>query len=398
MTSLLNAGMKKINDLNTHYYSLSSKELSDLGLINRLKTYNWSFELVSIALIVLMYIVYKLGSNTNLKTANKIFKTLNNYLSNNFARVGFNDKKNGENKKLKYLSENMDTSFTGYASGRYYIESCIIKLHMSARFNPLGSLVESLLRYALPSLFMDNSPESLELIITPNNVSLTSKNQTATTAEPLPPKFKFISAIVSKNCMSKSRDDNYFLSLTQTTESPTLPVEFVYMSEANQLNPMFNKLGKGDLPNLLRKSKWFLNYIAFTDLPKDKPTNEKEWETGLSPRCVISCRVTSKAQDLELLTKLINYVFSVYESITDSPETSLILSTDVLKKVAHTRTNELNKIKKATKQLELDLAREKKQKELKEQKRKEGKSSADIDFEMEAKRERRRRNKQKLRG
>lgn len=372
---------EKGNQLNLPYYLTPYEQISEMSIWERCKLYNFTFEAGCVIVLLLLLFVFSFGKNTNVNTANKIYGYLNDYLKTEFSTVAFYRK--GEN--TPYVEENSNTFFTSFATGRAYIESVTVRTELLAKFNPLSIFVERLLRYYFAYLFTDAAVENIEITIKPNNVPLNAPVKKL--EEPLPSKYSFISAIVSKSCMNKSRVNNYYMGLTQVVESPNLPIEYIFMSESNQLNSIFKKLGSGnDLNTLLKKSSSFLNYLAFTDLPSEKPLTDTEWEKNLEPRCVISTKVTTDPKELKLITELIDFVFTIYEHLSET-DMSVVLSGDISKKVKNLRTQELNKIVKTMKEVALEMAKEKKQEDMK-------KTNPQAEAALLAKRERRKKHRQ----
>ena len=105
-------------------------------------------------------------------------------------------------------------------------------------------------------------------------------------------KLKFITSIVNKTSMNKCRNDNYFLSLTHTAESDKLPLQYVFMSENNQLNGFIPHYANANFNELLVQCSDFLQFISFTDLPDEKPITDKLWQSTQMPRCVIPVSYT----------------------------------------------------------------------------------------------------------
>lgn len=177
------------------------------------------------------------------------------------------------------------------------------------------------------------------------------------------------------------------------------------MSESNKLNDFIPAYFGPTLNDLLSKSSKFLQFIAFTDLPEEKPITDKLWETNQLPRCVIYLNLITSDNDLELLQQIIVKIVEIYDTFTkdiQSKSPNALVTNEILKKGVQLRKDELNKIIKVMKQVEREMALEKKQEEEK-QKRKDLRNKLTdeeldkLDQKKKEKRERRLRNKQKMR-
>lgn len=393
-----------VNGLNKDYSTLSLDQQKDLGFLGRIKAYNWSFELVVVGIMFALFVIAYSGKSMNNKYADKIFGTLNDFLLTKlfFAKVGFN----ADGKKMMYVEEQNNTWFTSFATGRSTIESVIIKAHLQARHNPLAVLTQKVLSYFFSSFIENDTEEFISVTVTPNGQFVASEEASLSSnvSETLS-KFKFITSIVNKAVMTKARDSNYFLSLTHTSESEALPSEYVFMSESNKLNDFIPAYFGPTLNDLLSKSSKFLQFIAFTDLPEEKPITDKLWETNQLPRCVIYLNLITSDNDLELLQQIIVKIVEIYDTFTkdiQSKSPNALVTNEILKKGVQLRKDELNKIIKVMKQVEREMALEKKQEEEK-QKRKDLRNKLTdeeldkLDQKKKEKRERRLRNKQKMR-
>lgn len=392
-----------MKSLNGYYLSRSIEELKEMTLMERVSIYNWYFELCCICLMALVFFFYQFGMSINTGRANMLFGELNVYLKDhlNFDRVAFSDK---QGNYLPYVEEQQKTWFTSYSTGRSAIASISVRAHLYARSNPVASLIEWALRFFFPSFIVHDIEEFAEIVITPNGVYTASEtSQPNNNAKEILNNYRFVSAIVNKSAMNESRSNNFFLSVTRTTESDKLPIEYVFMSEINQFNNLFFHYAKKSFTTeILNKASKFLKFISFTDLPAEKPVTDKEWEAGLIPRVVIRTGFITSKEDLETLKEIVGLMVEIYDNCTrdliqNSPNS--IISADLVKKSVSLRAQELAKIIKAMKQAELELAMEKKL-EAEREKRRQLKSTGElskVDQKMKEKRERRMKNKQKVR-
>ncbi|KAL2710262.1 hypothetical protein KLU848_1057 [Kluyveromyces marxianus] len=396
-------GIDYVNDLNKGFFQLSFEEQQELGIWGRIKYYNWNFEFAMLGIMVILFLISYYGKTLNNKYADKIFVTLNKFLLTelSFAKVGFS----ASGKKLPYVEEQNNTWFTTFATGRSTIESVIIKAHLKPRHNPLALMTQVALANTFPSLVESDVNEFISVTITPNGqfVATEDAKVSPNAAETLS-KFKFITSVVNKSVMTKARDSNYFLSLTHTSESDAVPLEYVFMSESNKLNGFIPHYTDSEFGELLTKCSKFLQFIAFTDLPEEKPITDKLWDANQSPRCIIKTALITSDKDIELLKELISKVVEIFDTVTkeiQTKSTNTFVTADILKKSIQLRKEELAKIIKVMKQVEREMIQEKKLEEEK-QKRKNlrnqhsEKELDKIEQKKREKRERRMKNKQKV--
>lgn len=393
-----------LNELNAKYNAIPFEEQKAMTFLERVKVYNWTIELYGTALLIAIVVAYMIGTSLNTSRADKLFKSLHQGLKNDlkFARVGVASR--GSSKL--YLDQHLHTWFTSFATGRSAIESVAIKVHLLSRNNPISIIIEYLVNTFIPALALNTVKDYIEIEIKPNGVHVGSEsaNVNADAKQLVAKNFNFIASIVNKNIMTDSRDNNYFLSLTHVTENDKLPVEYVYMSELNQLNDFFLKYAKGNFINeILKKSTDLLQFISFTDLPAAKPLDEKNWNATIEPRCVILTNIPSNKTELELLNQVIAGCVEIYDNYTRDlvqKTGNVVVTNDMLKKATQLRAQELQKIIKAAKEVELENSKESK-KEAERERRRELKKSGElekIDKKMKEKRERRQKNKQRTRA
>ncbi|CAR27877.1 ZYRO0D08668p [Zygosaccharomyces rouxii] len=390
-----------VNSFNDEYVSTPYEELKQMTILQRLSRYNWTFEIGGILVIAIVFALYKLGLYYNTRMTDGLFTQLNDYFKNDqqFARVGFANK---DGSKLQYLDEQQKTWFTTFATGRSAVESICVRAHLYGRSNPAAMLMERLLGTFFPSMTVKDLDEYCEIVVKPNGIYVA--NETAkpnANVSDILNNFKFVTSVVHKSSMNEVRRDNYYLSLTRTTESAKLPVEYVYMSEMNQLNEFISHYA----PNffqVLREASSILHCISFTDLPTEKPLTEKKWNANLLPRAVIRTSIPSNKAQFKALKDVIGSVIAVYDNFTKDlvqKNPHVFITNDLLKKTSQLRSQELAKIVKTMKQVEREMALEKKHEAEKEQRRllKQSGDAEKFDQKKRDRRERRAKNKQKVR-
>lgn len=395
-------GMEVVNALNGKYLSLTFEEQRNMSIWERVKVYNWTFELIALSILGLVFLFYKAGVMINESRATKLFDSLNDFLKDDlqFARVGFSSK---DGPKVSYIEEAQKTWFTSFATGRSAIASLSVRVHMYSRSNPVAMLMEKLLSMLFPSAVVQDVAEYCEVVVRPSGVYVS--NETAKpngNAGEVLNNFRFVTSIVNKSQMNEVRRDNYYFSLTRTSESDKLPIEYVFMSEINQLNDFTLHYADAKFKEKLKNASKLLHFISFTDLPVTKPLTDKLWNATQQPRAVIRTSIPTSKEDLKNLQDVISSVIEIYDEFTrelvqKSP--NVFVTNDILKRSVQLRAQELAKIVKTMKQVEREMAQEKKQ-EVEKEKRRNLKASGEqekFDQKMKEKRERRSRNKQKVR-
>ena len=118
-------GMDKVTALNAKYLALTFEEQKNMTFVERLRFYNWTFEIFALAMLVLVFVAYKYGVIVNENRAKKLFGSLNSFLQDDlqFARVGFSK---GDGSKVPYIEEGQKTWYTTFATGRSAIESSYV--------------------------------------------------------------------------------------------------------------------------------------------------------------------------------------------------------------------------------------------------------------------------------
>lgn len=409
---------KYLNSLNDEYRQIPFDDLKAMTTLERFKLYNWTFELLCLGIMVTILVVSQIGTRMNLSMADKLFDSLLTYLKDTlmFARVGLHGP---VATKKHYLDNYLHTWLTSFATGRSTIESVYIKLHLLRRNNVFSLIADNIVGSLFPSLSPGTLDEYVEIVITPNGIyvadesskwagnddgerhhSLKLVNDTLNS-------LRFIAAIVNKSNMNKARHDNYFLSITHTMESSSLPYEYVYMCELNQLSDFFSQYcgNKQQFTKFLNDAADFLQFMAFTDLPSEKPTNHKQFSESRLPRCIIRAGVPKGKTQLEALNGLVGVAVEIYDNFTraamsQQQQAKTVLTTETVKKINALRDTELQKLVRAAAEAKLEKQREAEKEALKE-KRREMKRSGEqekLDLKMKEKRERRQRNKMKVRA
>lgn len=295
-----------------------------------MKANDWTLEIITLSFTLGYVFLFLLGDYYNKLKVTSFLAGISSTMHKNFFQFGttLND---------LYIKDSAE-NYSSYATGRVNIESVTLNFTLQPRHNAMVWFFEYLL-----SFFTNSVPtpqDKVDIVIKP---SAEYDN--------------FISAIVAKMGMNDVRQDNYYLSLTKTTDSPNLPQTFVYMGEVNEFQ---EKITTTDIKNVLKDAK-FLKFFAFTDQSDEKPLSVGQCFPNR--RIVVSTYLTSNKNELKQLSLLLDALFNLVDKLA-SKEVSF--KPESLKKVVKTREVEISKIQKlieARKQedVEAEKARAKKQ-------------------------------------
>ncbi|KAH3671172.1 hypothetical protein WICMUC_004768 [Wickerhamomyces mucosus] len=351
-----------INKLQADYYKTPLDQLNELGLLGRIKLYDWHLEFIGLGLILTIILLFQIGAYLNQSKVSKILKSLTPLLDENFHQVGISDEK-------LFIKDSIQ-SFTSYATGRINISNLKINFKLAPRQNLIQYLLESIIGIFFPD-WIEIPSDSIEIIIKPLN-----KIQ------------PFIFAIVNKEGMNKFRDDNYFLSLTKISET-IFSNNYVFMSESNELNE--NLINK-DLIKILSDNSTdkILKYLAITDLPSNKPIKESDF-TNDNNQLILKLNLLTDSKSLSIINSLVDQLIKLSDQLI-----KFQLKLDQQKKINNVRSNELIKLQKIIQDLKDEELKEQKL-EIEKQIKKNSKLSPDeldkLEKRQKEKKERRQRNK-----
>jgi hypothetical protein len=301
------------NGVSKRYSEYTVEELQALTIWERVKLNDWRLEMITLGFTLGYILLFVLGDRYNKSLITGFLSGVSDVFNKNFFQFGVNAK----DLYIKDSAEN----YSSYATGRVNIAKVNINFTLQPRQNVFVWFFE----YVLSFFFaVAESPEDrVDIVITP---SAEYDN--------------FILGFVSKLGMNESRNLNYYLSLTKTTDSPSLPQSFVYMSEANEFQ---EKLTTQEIKAVLNNSVTtsFLKYLAFTDQPAVKPDSIKECYPNR--RIVISANLTTKKEQLKQLSNLLEAVFIIIDKLASK---DISFRPEALKKIVKTREGEIAKIQK----------------------------------------------------
>jgi hypothetical protein len=327
------------------------------------KLYDWRGELAGLGLVAFLILLFVLGAKRNQTVATSFIKAIKPTLDENFHQVGVSSDE-------LYIKDSAQV-FTSYATGRINIAGLTVKINLASRQNLFFYLTELIV-----SNFFDSipPPEDQAFVIAKPHKDTKIGN--------------YIFAIVNKEGMNLARESNYFLSLTKTTESPELPVEFVFMSESAELN---SALITPELTSALSRSGKFLKYLAITDLGVEKPTTVKGFES--SPELILSLTPKADSTSLAAIKELVEQLIALADRAS-----KFQLKTDQQKKINNVRSAEIAKIEKAIQERKNEELKEQRLEAEKEARRNLAKISPEaqekLDKKQREKRERRAKSKQ----
>lgn len=307
----------------TSLKDFTASEIFNMTILERLSYYDWKIEFFAIGIIASYYIIYKIGAVYNDKIANNTFNAIIPNLKQNFYQVGV-----AEN---QLIAQDDGQHYTLYASGRSKIESFLAKIELQPRQNVFMWIMENIV-----SFFMDSIPRVDDVL----TVEVDFDEETSENFD------NFIWAIVTKDKMDKFRNQNYYLSLTKTSESTKLPNQFVFMNEVPEMNDvLFNK----KLNDLLKANIATLKYLSITDQPIEKPTKIAELKPA--KKVLIKFQLSNNAKNIEAVKNLINYVINDYADLISNRAS---FRPELTRKVKKTREIEYNKLKKQLDDLKRD--------------------------------------------
>lgn len=339
-----------------------------MTILQRLIKYDWSKEALIVASIVAFVLSFYYGAGRNTKKVVSWIDAHRTVLKEEFYQVGF---KNG----TEYIVDS-PTEFVTFASGRSLIPSVTTNFSLKSRQNLIGLSLEYIMG------FFFGVPPPVDTI----DVAISIDNKEASING-------FVFAIVNKEVMKHAREDNYYLSLTKTTDSPKLPINFVFMSEFPEVT---DSLFTPQLEEIIQKSAGILNYISFTDQGRNHP--EKVEDIVSVPRLVLSLNFPKNAEEAQTSAALLQAAIGLVDIAASKQK----LRPETLKKLKATRDAEIKKIVKLEDEKRAEELADKKAKEKREERNRISKLSPaeqrKIEEKERQKEQRKLRSKQMRRG
>lgn len=291
----------------------SLEELHAMTIWERLQTNDWTLEIVTLSFTLGYVFLFMVGDYYNKSKVSLFLAGIAPTMKKNFYQFGTS----ANELYIKDSAEN----FASYASGRVNIESVKIKFSLQPRHNIFIWFFEFLL-----SFFTNSVPtpqDKVDIVIKP---SVEYDN--------------FISGVVAKIGMNDVRQENYYLSLTKTTDSDNLPPYFVYMGEVNEFQ---EKLTTPEIKSVLNNQETpkFLKFFAFTDQSSEKPFAIKQCYP--QRKIILSTYLTSNKNQLKQLNLLLDALFNLVDKLAAK---EISFRPESLKKIVKTREVEISKIQK----------------------------------------------------
>lgn len=322
-----------------------------MSFLERFLASNWNLEFICIGSILIMATLIKLGDLYNQRLVKNFLSGISEVIKKNFYQYGVSE--------TELYKKDSSENFTSYATGRVNIASVKIDFRLQPRQNVFVWIAETLMSFFTTSV--QKPTDRVDITITPSSEY-----------------DNFISSIVSKVGMDNHRKYNYFLSLTKTTDSNSLPESFVFMCESNEFQDKI--LSEQLKSSLTLESASYLRYISFTDQPTERP----EILRDLIPRrrIVISANLTSKKNHLKQIEQILDATFNIVDRLASK---EIKLSSEAIKKVVKTRENEVAKIKKIEDEIKQEQLAEEKAKLRREEKNRLRNLSSEEQLKLEKK-------------
>ena len=310
------------------YHQYTVEELNKMGLVNRIKLTNWRLEVITLSTILVFCFLFKIGDLYNQRKVKAYLNGLSDLFTNNFYQFGVAPDK-------LYVKDSAE-SYSSYATGRVNIAKVNLEFRLKPRHNLFVLVLETIMSFFTSNVQAPS--DRVDIIITPSSDAEYDN---------------FISAIVSKIGMNEFRKFNYFLSLTKTSDSASLPQSFVFMSESSEIQ---DKLLSPEIKDALTmESASWLKYVAFTDQSVERPSTLLEY----SPRrrIIIATDVASSSVQIKQISDVLSGVFNLVDKLAAK---EITFKSETLRKVVKTRENELAKWKRIEDEIKQEkLAEEK---------------------------------------
>ncbi|KAA8912695.1 hypothetical protein TRICI_003413 [Trichomonascus ciferrii] len=293
--------------------STTPPEWQNMTILQRLMDYDWTKEAIIGGTLLAYVALHFYGVNRNKSKVTKWINDHNEVLANQFYQVGT------KHPQGDLIVSDSPTQFTTYASGRENIRNLTAAITLKNRQNIVTMFMEEVM-----GMFWKifQTKDSIEIVIRPS-IGL----------DP------FIFAVVNKEVMQAAREDNYYLSLTRTTDSEKLPIYYTFMTESAEISDaMFNS----ELSEAIHhpNSQNVLEYVAITDQLTDRPTTLEA--AAARPQIRLSMKFPSSKEDLEASKKVLNSAINMIDFAAKKGR----WRPEVTRKIKNTREAEVKKVQK----------------------------------------------------
>lgn len=314
----------------------SSTEWQNMTILQRVFDYDWTKEGIILLTILGYAALYYFGVKTNNSKVNNWIEGHKEILASQFYQVGTHHPKGD------LAVSDTPSTHTTYASGRENIRSLTANISLKSRQN-LPTLIVETIMGMFWKIF--EVKDVIEITIKPS-IEL----------DP------FIFAVVNKDIMQASRENNYYLSLTRTTDSEKLlPPYFTFMTESAEI---FETLFTGDLADAIKNgtdSQNVLDLLAVTDQASDRPNTLEE--AAPRPEIKLSLKFPSNSEELETSKKVLNAAINLVDICASKKK----WRPEVAKKIKTTREAEIKKVQKQLDEVKAEELAQKKAEKKREQ-------------------------------
>ncbi|ANB13747.1 hypothetical protein AWJ20_4691 [Sugiyamaella lignohabitans] len=315
-----------------------------MGPLQRARVYDWSKEFLIVLSIMGYVVLHFLGLRVNQGKVSSWIKAHLDVLQTQFYQVG--PKPNiTSTKSIDYIVTDGATAYNTYATGRVNVSHVLAKFRLLGRQNFITLSMEY-----FTSIFLQgfNPRDQIDVVITPSDPAAIDP---------------FVFAVVNKENMSRSRDQNYFLSITRTVDSDKLPPSFTFMTESAEVTDTVVELAKEFFQALETPGvEKVLEYFAITDQQPTAPLSLKDLEP--KTKLYLSLKFPSNKEQSELSARILNSAINLVDILvakkTWRPE--------VAKKIKATRDAEIKKVQKALDLIKAEELAQKKTEALREKK------------------------------
>lgn len=304
---------------------------ADLSIFQRILKYDWSKEAIIVGSIAVFVAFHIWGMNANKKKVESWIKAHKEVLDSEFYQVGID--------ASSHYVVDSPTAYVTYATGRQNIDSLTGTFTLQGRQNFVSLSME----YVLGFFFGLPSPsDSVQISIVPTrNASINN----------------FVFAIVNKEIMKRAREENYYLSLTKTTDSSKLPPYLVFMSENPEITDIFYT---PEIAEAVQNSHNVLDFLALSDQRKVRP--EEPEDVTSNPTLTLTLRLPGNEEDAKTSAAILQAAIRLIDTAVEKT-----LRPEVAKKIKATRDVELKKILKVKDEEKAEELAQKKADEKREQ-------------------------------
>jgi hypothetical protein len=201
----------------------------------------------------------------------------------------------------------------------------------------------------------------------------------------------FIFGVVNKDYMKTARDENYYLSLTRTSDSPKLPPYMTFMSESSEIT---DTIFSSELSEAVHEAgaSHVLQAITVTDQLSDRPKSLEDAQSR--PRIILTLKFPRNEAEKNASIKIVNAAINLVDVCIEKAK----WRPEVARKVKATREAELKKVQKALDEVKAEELAQKKAEQKREQQESRQKLSSKAEQKEREKEQKRQQKKQQKRS